>query len=336
MDFNFEDLRSEIQKALGVKHCYLSLDEQSKPEEAIPSGILALDIALGIGGYPRGRIVEIFGPESSGKTLLCLGAIAEAQKMFDKPCAFIDIEQAFDRKWAEKNKVLTNKEKLIFLQSDVAEDCLETIEILAKKEVPLIVVDSIAAMIPKNELAGEYSDSQVGLLARLMTKACKRLVPLINETQTTIIFINQIRDKIATGRSGFGGPLFSTPGGHALKHGASVRLSTYSLTEASLKDENVVSGRAINVSIIKNKVAPPYKEARFVLDFSKGLDPVINLVDVATTCGVITKAGAWFTFKDQTITDKQFQGRANLVLFLEENMDLIKTLSDQVKKIYDL
>jgi recombination protein RecA len=310
---------SQIEKQFG-KGAVMKLGEfESMNVEAISTGALNLDIALGIGGLPRGRIVEIFGPESSGKTTLALHAIAEAQKKGGE-AAFIDAEHALDPVYAKHIGV--DIDNLIVSQPDTGEQALEIAEALIRSgAIDIIVVDSVAALVPKAEIDGDMGDSHIGLQARLMSQALRKLAGAINKTNAIIIFINQLREKVGVM---FGNPE-TTPGGRALKFYSSVRLDIRKVENIKL-DGNVVGSRT-RVKIVKNKVAPPFREAEFDIIYGKGISKIGTLLDLAVDLDIINKAGAWFSYNDEKIG----QGRENTKLYLEQNPEIAKEVEEKVK-----
>ena len=310
---------SQIEKQFG-KGSVMKLGEyESMNVEAISTGALNLDIALGIGGLPRGRIIEIFGPESSGKTTLALHAIAEAQKKGGE-AAFIDAEHALDPVYAKHIGV--DIDNLIVSQPDTGEQALEIAEALIRSgAIDVIVVDSVAALVPKAEIDGDMGDSHIGLQARLMSQALRKLAGAINKTNAIIIFINQLREKVGVM---FGNPE-TTPGGRALKFYSSVRLDIRKV-ENIKQDGNVIGSRT-RVKIVKNKVAPPFREAEFDIIYGKGISKIGTLLDLAVDLDVINKAGAWFSYNDEKIG----QGRENTKVYLEENPKVCKEIEEKVK-----
>ena len=287
--------------------------------DAIPSGSLALDYALGIGGYPKGRIVEIYGPESSGKTTLALHAIAECQKTGGR-CAFIDAENAIDPVYARNLGV--DIDELILSQPDSGEQALEITEVLIKSgAIDLVVIDSVAALVPQAELDGEMSDSSIGLQARLMSKAMRKLAGVMNRSNCTAIFINQLREKVGIM---FGNPE-TTPGGRALKFYASVRLDVR--RGESLKNGSEVIGNSVKVKVVKNKVAPPFKTATLDIIYGEGISHVDEVINLAVENGIIEKSGAWFSYQGEKIG----QGFATVREFLKNHPEIDAEVTDQLK-----
>lgn len=285
---------------------------------AIPTGAIALDVALGIGGIPRGRVVEIFGPESSGKTTLTLSIIAQAQKR-KGTAAFIDAEHAFDSTYAKKLGV--NLDDLLISQPDTGEQALEITEMLVRSNaVDVIVVDSVAALVPKAEIEGEMGDSHMGLQARLMSQALRKLTSAIAKSKASLIFINQLREKIGVM---FGNPE-TTTGGRALKFYASVRLDIRRIAQIKRGEESV--GGRVRVKVVKNKVAPPFKQAEFDLMYDEGVSSVGSILDVAETFEIIKHSGSWLLFGE----DKLGQGRENAKSFLRENPKILHELEKKV------
>ncbi len=285
----------------------------------IPTGSLGLDIALGIGGYPRGRVIEIYGPESSGKTTLTLHAIAEAQKA-GGIAAFIDAEHAFDRFYAEKLGI--DVENLIISQPDNGEQALEIADNLIRSgAIDIIVIDSVAALTPKAEIEGEMGDSKMGLQARLMSQALRKLTATINKTKCTCIFINQLREKIGVM---FGNPE-TTTGGNALKFYASVRLDIRRVSQIKTGDDP--SGNHVRVKVVKNKVAPPFRQAEFDIMFGEGISKVGEILDVGVEKGIVQKSGSWYSYNDS----KLGQGRDAVKDLLKDNPELSEELEDAIK-----
>ena len=310
---------SQIEKQFG-KGSVMKLGEYKAMEvEAIPTGALSLDIALGIGGVPIGRIIEVFGPESSGKTTLALHIIAEAQKMGGE-AAFIDAEHALDPVYARKLGV--DIDNLIVSQPDTGEQALEITEALVRSgALDVVVVDSVAALVPKAEIDGEMGDSHMGLQARLMSQALRKLAGAINKSKTVLIFINQLREKIGVM---FGNPE-TTTGGRALKFYASVRMDIRK-TEMMKQDGQVIGNR-VRVKVIKNKVAPPFREAEFDVLYGKGISKVGNILDMAVNLDIVEKSGAWFSYNGQRIS----QGRENAKRYLEEHPDIMDEIEKKVR-----
>ena len=311
---------AQIERAYG-KGSIMKLGEGSVTQiEAISTGSLGLDIALGIGGLPKGRVVEIYGPESSGKTTLTLHAIAESQKD-GGVCAFIDAEHALDPVYAQKLGV--NVENLLISQPDAGEQALEIADTLVRSgAVDLIVIDSVAALVPRAELEGEMGDHHVGLQARLMSQALRKLTSTISKSNTTIIFINQIRMKIGVM---FGSPE-TTSGGNALKFYSSVRLDIRRIGQ--IKDRDEVVGNQTRVKVVKNKVAPPFKVVEFDIMYGKGISYNGELVDLGVKAEIVEKAGSWYSYKEERIG----QGRENVKQYLEDNPETAKSIAVEIKK----
>uniref|UniRef100_A0A7C5V3P3 Protein RecA n=1 Tax=Caldicellulosiruptor owensensis TaxID=55205 RepID=A0A7C5V3P3_9FIRM len=310
----------EIEKAYG-KGAIMKLGEMAKENiDVIPTGALSLDIALGVGGVPRGRIVEIYGAESSGKTTIALHIIAEAQKMGGE-AAFIDAEHALDPFYAKKLGVDINN--LIVSQPDSGEQALEIVEALVRSNaIDVIVIDSVAALVPQAEIDGEMGEAHVGLQARLMSQALRKLAGITSKTKTTVIFINQLREKVGVM---FGNPE-TTPGGRALKFYASVRLEVRK--GEIIKSQGQPIGSKVKVKVVKNKVAPPFKEAEFDLIYGEGISKEGNVLDVAVNIDVIQKNGAWYTYNGQKIG----QGRENAKQFLKENPDIMQEIIEKIRQ----
>ncbi|MGA8854648.1 MAG: recombinase RecA [Christiangramia sp.] len=293
--------------------------------DAISTGSLGLDLALGVGGYPRGRVIEIYGPESSGKTTLTLHAIAEAQKK-GGIAAFIDAEHAFDRFYAEKLDV--DIDNLIISQPDNGEQALEiTDNLIRSGAIDIIVIDSVAALTPKSEIEGEMGDSKMGLHARLMSQALRKLTSSISKTNCTVIFINQLREKIGVM---FGNPE-TTTGGNALKFYASVRLDIRRSTQ--IKDSaNNVMGNKTRVKVVKNKVAPPFKTAEFDIMYGEGVSKIGEIIDIGVDYEIVKKSGSWFSYEDT----KLGQGRDAVKILLKDNPDLMEELEEKIKNAIKL
>lgn len=312
----------KLDKAYG-KGAVMMMSDQSVVEvEAISSGSIGLDIALGVGGYPRGRIIEIYGPESSGKTTLTLHAIAEAQKA-GGIAAFIDAEHAFDRAYAEKLGVdLAN---LIISQPDNGEQALEIADNLIRSgAIDIVVIDSVAALTPKSEIEGEMGDSKMGLHARLMSQALRKLTGSISKTNCTVIFINQLREKIGIM---FGNPE-TTTGGNALKFYASVRLDIRRSTQIKESDGNV-AGNKTRVKVVKNKVAPPFKMAEFDIMYGEGISKVGEILDIAVENEIVKKSGSWFSYGETRLG----QGRDAVKNLIKDNPELMDELETKVRAI---
>ena len=314
-----EAAMSQIEKQFG-KGSVMKLGEFKAMEvEAIPTGALGLDIALGIGGVPRGRIIEIFGPESSGKTTLALHVVAEAQKMGGE-AAFIDAEHALDPVYAKKLGV--DIDNLIVSQPDTGEQALEITESLVRSgALDVVVVDSVAALVPKAEIDGDMGDSHMGLQARLMSQALRKLAGAINKSKTVIIFINQLREKIGIM---FGNPE-TTTGGRALKFYASVRLDIRKIE--NIKQDGEVKGNRVRVKVIKNKVAPPFREAEFDIVYGEGISKAGNILDMAVNLDIIEKSGSWFSYNGERIG----QGRENVKNYLKDNPDILEEVETKVR-----
>ncbi|MCJ0931135.1 recombinase RecA [Virgibacillus halodenitrificans] len=314
----------QIEKQFG-KGSIMKLGEQELQKIAtIPSGSLALDVALGIGGYPRGRVVEIYGPESSGKTTVALHAIAEAQKQGGQ-AAFIDAEHALDPNYARALGV--NIEELLLSQPDTGEQALEIAEALVRSgAVDIIVVDSVAALVPKAEIEGEMGDSHVGLQARLMSQALRKLSGAINKSHTTAIFINQIREKVGVM---FGNPE-TTPGGRALKFYSSVRLEVR--RAETLKQGNDIMGNKARIKVVKNKVAPPFKQAEVDIMYGEGISKEGEILDIGSDLDIVLKSGAWYSYNEERLG----QGRENAKQFLKENTDMMAEIHRAIRDHYQL
>ena len=310
---------SKIEKDFGKGSIMRMGDEQIENVEVIPTGSVALDTALGVGGYPRGRIIEIYGPESSGKTTLAIHAIAEAQKQ-GGIAAFIDAEHAFDRFYAEKLGV--DVDNLWISQPDNGEQALEIADQLIRSSaIDILVVDSVAALTPKKEIEGDMGDSAVGLQARLMSQALRKLTSTIAKTNTCCIFINQLREKIGIM---FGNPE-TTTGGNALKFYSSVRLDIRRVT--SIKDGDQVIGNQVRVKIVKNKVAPPFRKAEFEITFGEGISKIGEIVDLGVQYGIIQKSGSWFSYNGTKLA----QGRDATKAMIKDNPELAEELEGLIK-----
>ena len=310
---------SKIEKDFGKGSIMRMGDEQIEQVEVIPTGSVALDTALGVGGYPRGRIIEIYGPESSGKTTLAIHAIAEAQKQ-GGIAAFIDAEHAFDRFYAEKLGV--DVDNLWVSQPDNGEQALEIADQLIRSSaIDILVVDSVSALTPKKEIEGDMGDSAVGLQARLMSQALRKLTSTISKTNTCCIFINQLREKIGVM---FGNPE-TTTGGNALKFYSSVRLDIRRVT--SIKDGDQVIGNQVRVKIVKNKVAPPFRKAEFEITFGEGISKIGEIVDLGVQYGIIQKSGSWFSYNGTKLA----QGRDATKAMIKDNPELAEELEALIK-----
>lgn len=309
---------SKIEKDYGKGSIMRMGDEQVEHVDVIPTGSISLNAALGVGGYPKGRIIEIYGPESSGKTTLAIHAIAEAQKA-GGIAAFIDAEHAFDRFYAEKLGV--DIDNLYISQPDNGEQALEIADQLIRSSaIDIIVIDSVAALTPKKEIEGDMGDSAVGLQARLMSQALRKLTSTISKTNTTCIFINQLREKIGVM---FGNPE-TTTGGNALKFYASVRLDIRRVT--SIKDGDNVIGNQVRVKIVKNKVAPPFRKAEFEITFGEGISKIGEIVDLGVEYGIIKKSGSWFSYGESKLA----QGRDAVKELLKDNPELCDELEAKI------
>ena len=309
----------QIEKQFGKGSVMKLGDFTAMNVEAIPTGALSLDVALGIGGIPRGRIIEVFGPESSGKTTLTLHMIAEAQKLGGE-AAFIDAEHALDPVYAKHLGV--DIDNLIVSQPDTGEQALEIAEALVRSgALDIIVVDSVAALVPKAEIDGDMGDSHIGLQARLMSQALRKLAGAINKTKTVIVFINQLREKVGIM---FGNPE-TTPGGRALKFYASVRMDIRKVE--NIKQDGEVVGNRAKVKVVKNKVAPPFREEDFDIMYGKGISKEGNIVDLAVNLDIIEKSGSWFSYNESRIG----QGRENVKKFLLENPEIMKEVEEKIR-----
>ncbi|MCF6201742.1 MAG: recombinase RecA [Hydrogenimonas sp.] len=310
----------QIDKAFGKGALVRLGDKEIEPIEAISTGSLGLDMALGIGGVPRGRIIEIYGPESSGKTTLALQIISEAQKS-GSICAFIDAEHALDVRYAKNLGV--DVENLLVSQPDFGEQALDIVETVARSgAVDVIVVDSVAALTPKAEIEGDMGDTHVGLQARLMSQALRKLTGILHKMETTVIFINQIRMKIGT--MGYGSPE-TTTGGNALKFYASVRVDVRRI--ATLKQGDNQIGNRVKAKVVKNKVAPPFRIAEFDIMFGEGISKEGEIVDYGVKMDIIDKSGAWFSYGETRLG----QGRENVKALLKEDKELSLELEDKIK-----
>jgi len=312
----------QIDKAFGKGALVRLGDKVVEPIAAISTGSIGLDLALGIGGIPQGRIIEVYGPESSGKTTLSLQIIAEAQAQ-GSVCAFVDAEHALDVKYAGNLGV--DIENLLVSQPDFGEQALDIVETLARSgAVDVIVIDSVAALTPKSEIEGDMGDSHVGLQARLMSQALRKLTAVVHKMNTTVIFINQIRMKIGT--MGYGSPE-TTTGGNALKFYASVRIDVRKI--ATLKQGEEQIGNRVKAKVIKNKVAPPFRQAEFDIMFGEGISKEGEMVDYGVKLDIIDKSGAWFSYGET----KLGQGRENVKAFLKENKEVATEIEEKIKQV---
>jgi recombination protein RecA len=316
---SLEMAMGQIEKQFG-KGAIMRLGERPNVGiAAIPTGALALDLALGIGGLPRGRVVEIFGPESSGKSTLAMHVVAEAQRN-GGVCAYIDAEHAMDPVYAQAIGV--NVDDLYISQPDTGEQGLEIADMLIRSgALDVVVIDSVAALVPRAEIEGEMGDTHVGLQARLMSQALRKLTANLNRSRTICIFINQLREKIGVM---FGSPE-TTPGGRALKFYSSVRLDIRRIE--SIKDGAEITGNRTRVKVVKNKVSAPFKQAEFDIMYGKGISREGSLLDVAVDLGIVKKSGAWFTYEGEQLG----QGRENVKAFLAENLDMMVEIMEKVK-----
>ena len=313
----------QIEKQFG-KGSVMKLGEfKAMNVEAIPTGALSLDIALGIGGIPKGRIIEVYGPESSGKTTLALHMIAEAQKLGGE-AAFIDAEHALDPVYAKHLGV--DIDNLIVSQPDTGEQALEIAEALVRSgAIDIIVVDSVAALVPKAEIDGDMGDAHVGLQARLMSQALRKLAGVINKSNSVIVFINQLREKVGIM---FGNPE-TTPGGRALKFYASVRMDIRKIE--NIKQDGDVVGNRVRVKVVKNKVAPPFREAEFDIVYGKGISKSGNILDLGINLGLVEKSGSWFGYNGTRIG----QGRENAKKYLEDNPEIMKEIEEKIRNNFN-
>jgi recombination protein RecA len=322
-DKALEQVMADIEKQFG-KGAIMKLGSESHMEiEVTPSGSIALDVALGVGGFPKGRIIEVFGPESSGKTTIALQAVAEVQKRGGR-AAFIDAEHALDPVYAKKLGV--NIDELLLSQPDTGEQALEICEALVRSNaVAIVVIDSVAALVPQAEIEGEMGDSHVGLQARLMSQALRKLSGVINKTNTTAIFINQLREKVGIM---FGNPE-TTPGGRALKFYASVRLDVRRGEQIKIGDS--VVGNRTNIKVVKNKVAPPFKSASVDIMYGEGVSREGELCDIASELGIMDKSGAWYSYNGEKIG----QGKENAKIYLKNNPEIADEIEGLIREHYD-
>ena len=311
----------KIEKDYGKGSVMMLGDKQQDKIEVISTGSLGLDVALGVGGFPRGRIIEIYGPESSGKTTIAIHTIAEAQKK-GGICAIIDAEHAFDANYARKLGV--DVDNLIISQPDYGEQALEIADrLISSGAVDVVVIDSVAALVPKGELEGEMGDSKMGLQARLMSQALRKLTATINRTGCCCIFINQLREKIGVM---FGNPE-TTTGGNALKFYASVRLDIRRISQ--IKDGDVASGNRTRVKVVKNKVSPPFRQVEFDIIFGEGISKVGEIIDMGVELGILNKSGSWFSYGDGKIG----QGRDSVKNFLLDNPEMMEEIEGKIREM---
>ena len=323
-DKALEQVMNDIEKQFGKGSIMKLGDKEHMKVDVCSSGCLSLDIALGVGGYPRGRIIEIYGPESSGKTTFALQAIAEHQKLGGR-VAFIDAEHALDPVYAERLGV--DIDELLLSQPDTGEQALEICDALVRSEaVSIIVIDSVAALVPQAEIDGEMGDSHVGLQARLMSQALRKLSGTINKTNTTCIFINQLREKVGVM---FGNPE-TTPGGRALKFYSSIRLDIR--RNEQLKMGDGIVGNRTTIKVVKNKVAPPFKTAVVDIMYGEGVSREGEIIDLAVEAGIVDKTGAWYAYNGE----KLGQGKENVKLLLKENIELRDEIEQKVREYYDI
>lgn len=322
-DKALEAVMADIEKQFG-KGAIMKLGSESHMEiEVTPSGSIALDVALGVGGFPKGRIIEVFGPESSGKTTIALQAVAEVQKRGGR-AAYIDAEHALDPVYAKNLGV--NIDELLLSQPDTGEQALEICEALVRSNaVAIVVIDSVAALVPQAEIEGEMGDSHVGLQARLMSQALRKLSGIINKTNTTAIFINQLREKVGVM---FGNPE-TTPGGRALKFYASVRLDVRRGEQIKVGDS--VIGNRTNIKVVKNKVAPPFKSASVDMMYGEGISREGELCDIASDLGIMEKSGAWYSYNGEKIG----QGKENTKIFLKNNPEIVEEIEGLIREHYE-
>lgn len=319
-----ETVMNQIEKQYGKGSIVKLGSNKTLDIESIPTGSLALDIALGIGGVPKGRIIEIYGPESSGKTTISLSIIAEAQKL-GGAAAFVDAEHALDPTYAKKLGV--NTDELIASQPDTGEQALEIVEALVRSNaIDVLVVDSVAALVPRAEIEGEMGDSHIGLQARLMSQALRKLTAAINKSNCIVIFINQLREKIGIM---FGNPE-TTAGGRALKFYASLRLDIRKID--TIKNGDTFLGNRARVKVIKNKVASPFKQAEFDIMYNEGISKEGNLVDIGVNEEIVQKSGAWFAYNDIRLG----QGRENAKIYLKENPEIALEIENKIRAKHDL
>ena len=323
-DQNLKQVLADIEKQFGKGSIMRLGDNEHMEIDVIPSGSIALDVALGIGGYPKGRIIEIYGPESSGKTTFALHAIAEAQKLGGK-VAFIDAENSLDPKYASRLGV--NIDDLLLSQPDNGEQALEIAEALVRSgAISIIVIDSVAALVTKAEIEGEMGDTHVGLQARLMSQALRKLAGIINKTGTVAIFINQLREKVGVS---YGNPEV-TPGGRALKFYSSIRLDIR--RSEQIKSGTDIIGNKVNVKVVKNKMAPPFKSCQVDIMYGTGISHEGELIDLGSEASIIDKAGAWYSYNGEKIG----QGKENVKEFLKNNPKINEEISKRVREHYNI
>lgn len=309
----------KIEKDYGKGSVMMLGDKQQDTIDVISTGSLGLDVALGVGGFPKGRVIEIYGPESSGKTTIAIHTIAEAQKK-GGICAIIDAEHAFDASYARKLGV--DVDNLIISQPDYGEQALEIADrLISSGAIDVVVIDSVAALVPKGELEGEMGDSKMGLQARLMSQALRKLTATINRTNTICIFINQLREKIGVM---FGNPE-TTTGGNALKFYASVRLDIRRISQ--IKDGDVASGNRTRVKVVKNKVAPPFRQVEFDIIFGEGISKIGEVIDMGVELGILNKSGSWFSYGESKIG----QGRDAVKTFLTDNPEVMEEIEAKIR-----
>ena len=324
VDKALESVLADLEKQFGKGAVMRLGDNHHAKVEVVSSGSLALDIALGAGGYPKGRIIEIFGPESSGKTTFALHAIAEVQKLGGR-AAFIDAEQALDPVYAKNLGVDINN--LLLAQPDTGEQALEICEALVRSDaISIVVIDSVAALVPQAEIDGEMGDSHVGLQARLMSQALRKLSGTINKTKTIAIFINQLREKVGVM---FGNPE-TTPGGRALKFYASIRLDVRKSEAIKIGDS--IAGNKTNIKVVKNKIAPPFRTATVDIMYGEGVSKEGEIIDLGVDAGVIEKSGSWFAYKGE----KLGQGKENVKVLLKTNKKLAEEIEKQIREFYNI
>ena len=324
VDKALESVLADLEKQFGKGAVMRLGDNHHAKVEVVSSGSLALDIALGAGGYPKGRIIEIFGPESSGKTTFALHAIAEVQKLGGR-AAFIDAEHALDPVYAKNLGVDINN--LLLAQPDTGEQALEICEALVRSDaISIVVIDSVAALVPQAEIDGEMGDSHVGLQARLMSQALRKLSGTINKTKTIAIFINQLREKVGVM---FGNPE-TTPGGRALKFYASIRLDVRKSEAIKIGDS--IAGNKTNIKVVKNKIAPPFRIATVDIMYGEGVSKEGEIIDLGVDAGVIEKSGSWFAYKGE----KLGQGKENVKVLLKTNKKLAEEIEKQIREFYNI